>query len=74
MGRYLDQIAVSLRQATVASGEVMLRRFAGFLTTNHPEIVGLVDVQRRPIEAFKRFLLTLPGKSGELLLADTRSG
>jgi hypothetical protein len=29
MGRYLDQIAVSLRPATVASAEVILRRFAG---------------------------------------------
>ncbi len=71
MSRYLDQIAVSLRPATVASGEVMLRRFAGFLTTNYPEIVGLVDVQRRHIEAFKRFLLTLPGRSDQLSLSDT---
>ena len=69
--RYLDQIAVSLRPATVASSEVMLRRFAGFLTTNYPEIVGLVDVQRRHIEAFKRFLPTLPGRSDQLLLSDT---
>ncbi len=71
MGRYLDQIGVSLRPATVASGEVMLRRFAGFLTTNDPEIVGLVDVERRHIEAFKRFLPTLPGKSAVPPLSDT---
>jgi integrase len=71
MGRYLDQIGVSLRPATVSAGEVMLRRFAGFLATNYPEIVGLVDVQRRHIEAFKRYLLTLPGSNGEPPLADT---
>ena len=71
MGRYLEQIAVSLRPATVSAGEVMLRRFAGFLTTNYPEIGGLVDVERRHIEAFKRFLPTLPGRSGEPPLADT---
>ena len=67
---YLDQIAVSLRPATVSAGEVMLRRFAGFLTTNYPEINGLVDVQRHHIEAFKRFLATLPGSNGEPPLAD----
>jgi integrase len=71
MRRYLDQIAVSLRPATVSSGEVMLRRFAGFVVSDDPEIVGLVDVQRRHIEAFKRFLSTLPGRSGEPPLADT---
>ena len=71
MGCYLDQIGVSLRPATVSAGEVMLRRFAGFLTTNYPEIVGLVDVERRHIEAFKRFLPTLPGSNGEPPLADT---
>ncbi len=71
MGRYLDQIAVSLRPATVASGEVMLRRFAGFLTTNYPKVVGLVDVERRHIEAFKRYLSTLAGSNGEPPLADT---
>jgi integrase len=71
MGRYLDQIAVSLRPATVASAEVMLRRFAGWLVSNHPEIVGLADVERRHIEAFKRFLPTLPGKTGRPPLSDT---
>jgi integrase/recombinase XerD len=71
MRRYLDQIAVSLRPATVASAEVILRRFAGFVTANYPEINGLVDVERRHIEAFKRFLPTLPGKSGRPPLSDT---
>jgi integrase len=71
MGRYLDQIAVSLRPATVTSAEVMLRRFAGWLVANHPEINGLVDVERRHIEAFKRFLPTLPGRNGRPPLSDT---
>jgi len=71
MLRYLDQIAVSLRPATVTSAEVMLRRFAGWLVANHPEINGLVDVERRHIEAFKRFLPTLPGRNGRPPLSDT---
>ena len=65
------QIAVSLRPATVTSAEVMLRRFAGWLVSNHPEVNGLVDVERRHVEAFKRFLPTLPGKTGRPPLSDT---
>jgi len=64
MLRYLDQIALSLRPASVVSAEGMLRRFAGYLTVNHPEIEGLVDVQRAHIEAFKRYLPTRPGRNG----------
>jgi len=71
MGRYLDQIAVSLRPATVTSAEVMLRRFASWLVSNHPEVAGLADVDRRHIEAFKRFLPTLPGRSGRPPLSGT---
>ena len=70
MGRYLDQIAVSLRPATVTSAEVILRRFGGWLVSNHPEVNGLVDVERCHIEAFKRFLPTLPGRSGRPPLSD----
>ncbi len=36
----------------------MLRQFAGFLTTEFPEIDGLVDVDRHHVEAFKRHLGT----------------
>lgn len=64
MTRYLDQIALSLRPASVRSAEGMLRRFAGFLVDNHPEIGGLVDVERVHIESFKRYLPTRPGRSG----------
>jgi integrase len=70
MGRYLDQIAVSLRPATVASAEVILRRFASFVISDDPEVVGLVDVERRHIEAFKRYLPTLPGSHGRAPLSD----
>lgn len=72
MTRYLDQIALSLRPASVRSADGMLRRFAGFLTENHPEIGGLVDVERVHIEAFKRYLPTRPGRSGSLSPATIR--
>jgi hypothetical protein len=64
MQRYLDQISLSLRPASVVSADGMLRRFAGYLTANHPEIEALVDVDRSHIEAFKRYLPTRAGKNG----------
>ncbi len=62
--RYLEQLSVSLRPASVVSADGMLRRFAGYLAAYHPEVDALVDVERRHIEAFKRYLPTRPGKSG----------
>jgi integrase len=70
MLRYLDQVALSLRPASVVSADGILRRFAGFLTINHPEINGLVDVQRHHIEGFKRYLPTRPGKNGRPPLSE----
>jgi integrase len=70
MQRYLDQLALSLRPASVVSADGILRRFAGFLTSNYPEIDGLNDVQRVHIEAFKRYLPTRPGKSGRPPLSE----
>ena len=70
MLRYLDQIALSLRPASVVSAEGMLRRFAGYLTINHPEVARLVDVERTHVEAFKRYLPTRPGKNGRPPLSE----
>ncbi len=64
MLRYLDQIALSLRPASVTSAEGILRRFAGYLTVNHPEVIGLADIERLHIEAFKAYLPTRPGRNG----------
>src|SRR5680860_205691 len=68
--RYLDQVALSLRPASVVSADGILRRFAGYLTANHPEINGLVDVERHHIEGFKRYLPTRPGKNGRPPLSE----
>jgi integrase len=70
MIRYLDQIALSLRPSSVTSAEGILRRFAGWLTTNHPDVVGLVDVERRHIEAYKTYLPTRPGARGQTHLSE----
>ncbi|MFN3256348.1 MAG: tyrosine-type recombinase/integrase [Ilumatobacter sp.] len=58
MQRYLAQIAVSLRPASVRAADRMLRQFAGFVTGEFPEIVRLVDVERVHVEGFKRHLGT----------------
>lgn len=64
MLRYLDQIALSLRPASVRAAEGILRGFGGWIAANHPEVVGLADVERRHIEAYKAYLPTRPGKNG----------
>ncbi len=62
MLRYLDQLAVSLRPASVQSAEGILRRFAGWLAAHHPDVTGLVDVERRHIENYKTYLSARPGR------------
>ena len=61
---YLDQLAVSMRPATVEVADNTLRCFAGFLVGEFADIAGFVDVRRRHIEAFKLFFaahLTVKG-------------
>ena len=63
--RYLDQLAVSMRPATVDVGDNTLRCFAGFIVVEYPELDGFVDVRRVHVEAFKLFFvayLTAAGK------------
>jgi site-specific recombinase XerD len=64
MLRYLDQIALSLRPASVTAADGILRGFGGWIATNHPEVIGLADVERRHIEAYKTYLPTRPNKNG----------
>jgi hypothetical protein len=63
MVRYLDQIGLSLRPASVRSADGILRGFAGYLTVHHPEIVALADVERVHIEAYKMYLPTRPDET-----------
>ncbi|MCP4957785.1 MAG: tyrosine-type recombinase/integrase [Actinomycetia bacterium] len=64
MLRYLDQIALSLRPASVTAANGILRGFGGWIAANHPEVTGLADVERHHIEAYKIYLPTRPGKNG----------
>lgn len=63
--RYLDQLAVSMRPATVDVADNTLRCFAGFIVTTHPDLAGFVDVRRGHVEEFKLFFvahITAAGK------------
>ena len=51
--RYLEQIAVSSRPATVGKTEQSLRQFALHLVDQHPNVVSFADVGRVEVEAFK---------------------
>ncbi|MEK7425559.1 MAG: tyrosine-type recombinase/integrase [Actinomycetota bacterium] len=55
--RYLDQLAVSMRPATVDVADNTLRCFARFLVVEHPDLVGFVDVRRVHVEGFKLFFV-----------------
>jgi len=61
---YLDQVAVSLRPSSIVSATGILGRFAGFLSTAHPDVVGAADIGRHHIESYKLWLVARPGAKG----------
>ena len=71
MLRYLDQIELSLRPASVTAAIGILRGFGGWITTHHPNVVGVADVERHHVEAYKTYLPTRLGKNGLPPLSDT---
>jgi site-specific recombinase XerD len=69
---YLDQIAVSLRPATVKAVSTDLRVFARFLIEHHPDVVSVAAIGRSHIEAFKLWQHAQPGRTGSLKSATFR--
>jgi len=68
MRRYLDQLAVSARPATVRAAEGILRLFAGHVSEDDPTCRSLAAVERRHIEGYKLWLAARPGaKPGKTL-------
>lgn len=59
---YLDQMALSLRPASIAAADNALRALAGFLTDRGR--TGFAEVDRGDIEAFKTFLAATPTAKG----------
>jgi integrase len=70
---YLNQIALTLRPATVTSAEANLREFAVFLAEHHPDVAHVADLRRAHIEAYKAHLATRPtarpGRDGQSVLS-----
>ncbi len=58
--RYVEQVTLSLRPATVKHIEQHLRVFGTWLAEHHPEVASCADLERRHIEAFKTWLATHP--------------
>lgn len=65
--RYLDQLAISSRPATVAATSDALRFFAGQATRDDPVLGSVAQLDRRHIEAHKTWLAARPGKGGKPL-------
>lgn len=60
--RYVEQVTLSLRPATVKHIEQHLRVFGTWLADHHPEVASCADLERRHIEAFKSWLATQPSR------------
>jgi integrase len=73
MARYLDQLAVSARPATVVAVDLTLRQFAGSVTASDPACRTMAQVTRRHFEDYKRWLARRPGRRSTLS-ATTISG
>ena len=70
---YLDQIAVSVRPATVTCADVALRLFASWLIEHDPRVRALGSVNRGHIEAYKLSLAERENMRGERLKKTTIS-
>ncbi|MDP8970127.1 MAG: tyrosine-type recombinase/integrase [Actinomycetota bacterium] len=64
---WLDQLAISLRPATVACHEIYLRDFARFLTDHDPTVISWRDLRRGHVEAFKHDVASRTGRGGRSL-------
>ena len=71
MLRYLDQLSVSLRPASVTAAESTLRQFAGWLVAHRRDVTALADVERRHIEHYKIHLAGLPGARAGTTMSPT---
>lgn len=71
MHRYLDQLAVSLRPASVNQTDTSLRIFAGWLVDHHPDVDRVGAIRRHHIEDYKTWLHAQDGRQGRKASAAT---
>ena len=60
--RYLSQVRLIRRPATVDQTEGFLREFAWWLTRSHPDVTRLSLIERHHLEAFHQWLAIRPTK------------
>jgi len=73
MQAYLQQIACTLRPASVNNADQALRSFAEFLLTTSPGILTAAAVTRAHIEAYKPWLADRAGRDGPRVTVNTRA-
>jgi integrase/recombinase XerD len=59
---YIEQMRLSLRPATIVRVEAVLREFAGWLTTDAPEVAAVADLRREHVERYKRQIAERPAR------------
>ena len=59
---YIEQMRLSLRPATMVRVEAVLREFAGWLTTDAPDVAAVADLRREHIERYKRLIAERPAR------------
>ena len=69
--RYVEQIALSLRPATVHHIEHDLREFGTWVTHQHPEVTAPAELERHHIEAYKGWLAQRGTRDGQPLSRTT---
>lgn len=64
MRRYLAQLAISMRPASIALIDTSLRHFTSYLTGCHPAITAAGQIRRTHVEGIKAWLAARPGYRG----------
>jgi len=70
--RYLTQIGLSLRPASVKVSDISMRTFCRYLVEEHPATTSFAAVGRSEIEGFKTVLMNPVSEHGRPLSANTR--
>lgn len=73
MARYLDQLRVSARPATLGAYDDALRMFAGHITEVDPACRSVSAIEHRHVEAHKTWMARRPGRAGGKLSTTTIS-
>ncbi len=74
IGRYLAQLAVSLRPSSVAVIDTTLRQLAGWIIAHRPDVTSVAGIDRACIEGYKTWFAARPGYRGTTTMSKTTIG